>query len=966
MLRRYALLLLSLFSLLGSASAQSAPQPTPSANPPAYLQQAFYGVNTLQSWYMPSTGLYQTTGYWNAGNALTVLANYSRLDGTDAYFPIFANTLQQTPKAFPGFLDGYYDDEGWWALAWIDVYDVTKKPEYLATASSIFTDMAGAWDNTCGGGVWWNSDHKYKNAITNELFLSVASSLAARATDPNQRAMYLNWAQREWAWFQGSGMINAQNQINDGLDTATCKNNQQTVWSYNQGVILGGLTQLYALTNDNTLIASAKSIADATLTHLTDANGVLHDVCEPNCGGDGPQFKGVFLRNLVPLQGVVQDPKYKIFADTNAESIWNKSQGPNYQFGVVWSGPFDSGNAASQGSALDAILAAAAMEPNGSGSAPAFTLTASPSTLNLTSGTSQQTTLSLTPGNYFTGSVDLIVTPIGAPAGVQATLGSTSLSANATTTLSVSTTGATPGGNYLIAVTGVSGGLSRTVYIKLALPDFSIQPATGKLFLNQAGTVSDLITVSDSNGFAGDVSLALSSLPPQVKGRFSPPSTATTSTLTLKANMLTPTSSGTPFTITGSSGATTHTLPPLSVAVSAAASDCGFGTSVSLASAFNLTALRNDGVPFNDGGLDGVGGAYSATLLGPARVLNGIHYRFGAHDTSNAIYAAGQTITLPAGHFNTLQFLGTAIGGDQNAQTLTVTYTDGSTAQVAQSFSDWFSPALKANETEAVAMPYRNTAAGTPQNVQFNLYGYSVPLDIHKQVKSVTLPNNRSVIVLAATLSAQDFGTQVNLASAYNVTGIYTDGTAFAASAGLDAGGYAYSANVLGDTAANGKDVVVGSSSFHLGAANLPDAVSAAGQTIPIPQGTYRYLKLLGTGVGGNQTAQAIQINYTDGSSETIAQDFSDWYALGNYPNESLAIRTAYRDANDGSQGNQAFNIYLYTFKLNPRKTVKSVTLPNNRKVVLLGITLAPPSIFELDRYGCTPKGHPLGDTNIQ
>ena len=153
-------------------------------------------MNQLQSWYQPSTGLYATTGYWNAANAITVLANYSRLDGTQVYFPVFANTLQQVPKAYPGFLDGYYDDEGWWALAWIDVYDVTGQPQYLAQAQAIFKDLAGAWDGTCGGGIWWSSDRKYKNAIANELFLSVAGELAARTADPGQKATYLNWAQR--------------------------------------------------------------------------------------------------------------------------------------------------------------------------------------------------------------------------------------------------------------------------------------------------------------------------------------------------------------------------------------------------------------------------------------------------------------------------------------------------------------------------------------------------------------------------------------------------------------------------------------------------------------------------------------------------------------------------------------------------------------------------------------------------
>lgn len=35
---------------------------------------------------------------------------------------------------------------------------------------------------------------------------------------------YLDWANKEWAWFNSSGLINSQNLINDGL-LSTCKNN---------------------------------------------------------------------------------------------------------------------------------------------------------------------------------------------------------------------------------------------------------------------------------------------------------------------------------------------------------------------------------------------------------------------------------------------------------------------------------------------------------------------------------------------------------------------------------------------------------------------------------------------------------------------------------------------------------------------------------------------------------------------
>jgi predicted alpha-1,6-mannanase (GH76 family) len=76
----------------------------------------------------------------------------------------------------------------------------------------------------------------YKNAITNELFLTLAVLLHQR----NPAGGYLTWAQREWDWFSSAGLIGPDGLVNDGL-TAACQNNGGTTWTYNQGVILGGL-----------------------------------------------------------------------------------------------------------------------------------------------------------------------------------------------------------------------------------------------------------------------------------------------------------------------------------------------------------------------------------------------------------------------------------------------------------------------------------------------------------------------------------------------------------------------------------------------------------------------------------------------------------------------------------------------------------------------------------------------------
>jgi predicted alpha-1,6-mannanase (GH76 family) len=308
----------------------------------------------LQKFYTSSNGLFSTTGWWNSANALTALIDYSIATQSTAYTGDIGTTFDLNKGG--GFLNDYYDDEGWWALAWVRAYDLTHESRYLDAAKAIFTNMAGGWDTTCNGGIWWSKARSYKNAIANELFLEVAIRLHQRTPGDSGAGSYLDWAQREWNWFNQSGMINSDNLVNDGL--ANCTNNGQTTWTYNQGVLIGGLTDLAEVTGDASLLLRANAIARASMIKLVDSHGVLREPCEPSCGGDGPQFKGVLMRHLSALYSKTNDAELRVFLAVNADWIWNASRNAQNQIGLSWSGPFDSADAARQSSALDALNAA--------------------------------------------------------------------------------------------------------------------------------------------------------------------------------------------------------------------------------------------------------------------------------------------------------------------------------------------------------------------------------------------------------------------------------------------------------------------------------------------------------------------------------------------------------------------------------------------------------------------------------
>lgn len=340
----------------GVACAQS-----PAGTPEQRLDQ---GMASLMRHYDAASGMWSTEGWWNDANSVSVVAEAASLE-PGKYENVLAGTLKNGQTVHvgghaihPDFINKFYDDEGWWALAWIKAYDVTKEQKYLKAANVLFEDMTGGWDSTCGGGVWWSKDRKYKNAIPNELFLSVAAKLANR-TEGKAREKYLEWAKREWAWFDASGMINGESLINDGL-TSDCRNNKRTTWTYNQGVILGGLADLSQAEKNLQLLSRANAIALAAITKLTDDNGVLHDPVEPVCkGGDTVQFKGIFVRNLIELQMASPHDEYLKFLATNASAVWNQARLDGQGFSCSWSGPAEDRGAGATTSALAPLLGAA-------------------------------------------------------------------------------------------------------------------------------------------------------------------------------------------------------------------------------------------------------------------------------------------------------------------------------------------------------------------------------------------------------------------------------------------------------------------------------------------------------------------------------------------------------------------------------------------------------------------------------
>jgi predicted alpha-1,6-mannanase (GH76 family) len=328
--------------------------------PEPYQAWAGQAVEALQRWYHPRTGLWKTAGWWNSANALTAVIHYGQRTGERRYRYVIETTFSRARRVNPDFSNEYYDDDGWWALAWIAAFDLTGEARYLDLACALFAGLAAGWDDACGGGLWWTRRKTYKNAIPNELFLLIAGRLHQRAPGAGD---YLGWALREWQWFRASGLIGPAGLVNDGL-TADCLNNGRTTWTYNQGVITGALAVLYAITGDDAYLDQAEAIATAALRDLTVPPGILTEPGERRTARrdrDRPQFKGIFVRHLYELYQHRPRPGYRDFILANATSLWRNSRNRRNQIGLAWTGPFDRADAARQSSALDALNAALAV-----------------------------------------------------------------------------------------------------------------------------------------------------------------------------------------------------------------------------------------------------------------------------------------------------------------------------------------------------------------------------------------------------------------------------------------------------------------------------------------------------------------------------------------------------------------------------------------------------------------------------
>ncbi|OTA04576.1 hypothetical protein A9Z42_0051650 [Trichoderma parareesei] len=209
-------------------------------------------------------------------------------------------------------------------------------PSFQSRSQSFWLLGAEGWDTElCHGGMVWNPRlEPYKNAITNELYISASISMYRHFADDSTvdgDPVYLQAAIEGYKWLVNSNMTNDAGLFVDGFHIGgladgniECNVRDEMVYTYNQGVLLTGQRGLWEVTGSPSYLADGHDLIQAVINATgwdLEANqpidavgvpselprwrglgrgGILEDECDASgtCSQDSQTFKGIYFHHL--------------------------------------------------------------------------------------------------------------------------------------------------------------------------------------------------------------------------------------------------------------------------------------------------------------------------------------------------------------------------------------------------------------------------------------------------------------------------------------------------------------------------------------------------------------------------------------------------------------------------------------------------------------------------------------------
>jgi len=209
----------------------------------------------------------------------------------------------------------WFDDNGWWGLAFVNAYRATGQRRYLADAQRALAYIAAVgWDRS-GGGIWWNTGHPYKAGealASGTLLATLLYQQTHSAFALAQARMYLRWA--------NTGGFSAADGLYAGgsLDA--------TPIDYIEAPLIYARALLCRQTGATADCEDAERLKGVAL----DRFGYLLDF--------SPQYDAIYLQWMLALYGLDGDPVLYSLAADNARNARTRALGAQGLYLMSWNG----------------------------------------------------------------------------------------------------------------------------------------------------------------------------------------------------------------------------------------------------------------------------------------------------------------------------------------------------------------------------------------------------------------------------------------------------------------------------------------------------------------------------------------------------------------------------------------------------------------------------------------------------
>jgi len=270
--------------------------------------------------------------YWIQAHALDVTVDaVARAASTALQDRIPAHVAGILRRNGGRIVNRYYDDMAWMAIALLRA-DEAAGADTGPMVRELWTDIRAGWDERHGGIVWRRDDPRpYTNAPANGPAAILGALLHRRYGDLAD----LDWARRIAAWLQDTLVDPGSGIVWDGAHPYEASAVDRTVWTYNQGTVVGAEVQLWHITGDQAHLERARRTATAALDRYGEGGLPVEGA------GDGSLFKGILARYLGDLVEADPDASQSVRAAlaSSGTAVAAAARGP---IGIDWQHPATS------------------------------------------------------------------------------------------------------------------------------------------------------------------------------------------------------------------------------------------------------------------------------------------------------------------------------------------------------------------------------------------------------------------------------------------------------------------------------------------------------------------------------------------------------------------------------------------------------------------------------------------------